>query len=86
VLLAVGWTLVARSIGPVPVFRLSWRIFIAGAVMGAALLPFRGVGGPAVLAVILGGMVVYGVALILVRAFDAEEIAIARRAWPGRKA
>ena len=84
VLLVVGWAFVAREIGRVPVFRLSWRIALAGAVMGAALLPFRSAHGLEVLGAILVGVLVYGVALVLVRAFDAEEIAIARRALPSR--
>jgi len=84
VLLVVGWAFVAREIGRVPVFRLSWRITLAGAVMGAALLPFRSAHGLEVLGAILVGVLVYGVALVLVRAFDAEEIAIARRALPSR--
>ncbi len=84
VLLVVGWAFVAREIGRVPIFRLSWRILIAGALMGAALLPFRSAHGLGVLGAILVGVLVYGVALVLVRAFDAEEIAIARRALPAR--
>src|SRR5438270_296277 len=81
VLLVVGWAFVAREIGRVPVFRLSWRIALAGAVMGAALLPFRSAHGLEVLGAILVGVLVYGVALVLVRAFDTEVIVHGYEEW-----
>lgn len=69
----LGWALVARHLGPVPVHRLSWRVLLAGLVMGAAIWPVRGVTGPPTLAVIAGGALVYGVALLLLGALDREE-------------
>jgi len=68
-------------LGPVPVFRLSWRIFLAGLTMGVVLyLIFRDAHGWPVLLAILVGMVVYGGGLLLFRALEPEELALARRA------
>src|ERR1700694_5808412 len=39
-LLVTGWLMVRRVLGPVPVFRLSWRIFLAGLTMGVVLYLF----------------------------------------------
>ncbi len=80
VLFAAAWWLTARHLAAVPVLRLSWRIGVAGLLMGAALLPFRGVTGPAVVGVVAGGALVYAAALFLVRALDSGEIEMARRA------
>ncbi|MDQ6772337.1 MAG: flippase [Candidatus Dormibacteraeota bacterium] len=73
VLFAAGWVLVARHLGPVPVHRLSWRVILAGLVMGAALWPVQHVTGPAALAVVGGGALVYGLALLILGAVDREE-------------
>ncbi|HVC99973.1 MAG TPA: flippase [Candidatus Dormibacteraeota bacterium] len=79
-LLVVGWLMVRRVLGVVPIGRLSWRILLAGAVMGAVLYPFRATHGWPVLLAILVGMVVYGAGLLLFRAVEPEEFALARRA------
>ena len=79
-LLVTGWVMVRRVLGPVPVARLSWRIFLAGLLMGAALYFFRSAHGWQVLLAILVGMVVYGGGLVLFRALEPDEIALARRA------
>ncbi|HEY8681336.1 MAG TPA: flippase [Candidatus Dormibacteraeota bacterium] len=80
-LLITGWLMVRRVLGPVPVFRLSWRIFLAGLTMGVVLyLIFRDAHGWPVLLAILVGMVVYGGGLLLFRALEPEELALARRA------
>ena len=79
-LLITGWLMVRRILAPVPVVRLSWRILAAGLLMGAVLLPFHALHGWPVLLAILGGVVVYGAGLLLLRAFEPDEIALARRA------
>jgi O-antigen/teichoic acid export membrane protein len=79
-LTAFGWVLTARYLTRVPLLSLSWRILLAGLVMGAALYPFMGVHGPMTILVVLGGAVIYGLALLLLGAFDQDELRIARRA------
>jgi O-antigen/teichoic acid export membrane protein len=86
-LLTTGWLLVRRVLGTVPILRLSWRIVAAGLLMGAVLwVFFRGANGWSVAVAILVGMLVYGAGLLLFRAVDAEEFALARRALLGRRA
>jgi len=80
VLAISGWILVARHVGHVPVPALSWRILVAALIMGAAVYPLSGFGGVAVLIPIAAGAVVYGVAVLLLRAVTTDEIAWARRA------
>jgi hypothetical protein len=63
----------------VPVWRPSWKILIAGSVMGLALYPLRGRYGLWVLAAIAAGALVYAAAIWLLRAVDEEEVALARR-------
>jgi hypothetical protein len=75
-----GWTLVARHVGRVPVLSLSWRVVLAGLVMGAVVYPLSGFSGFEVLIPIAAGAIVYGVAVLLLRAITREEIAWARRA------
>jgi O-antigen/teichoic acid export membrane protein len=79
-LLVTGWLLVRRVLAPVPVFRLAWRILLAGLLMGAVLYFFRSAHGWQVLLAILVGMVVYGGGLLLFRALEPQELALARRA------
>lgn len=80
VLGVVGWTLTTRHIGKVPVVALSWRIVLAGLIMGVAISPMRGLGGAKVAIPIAAGVVVYAVAVLLLRAVTKNEIAWARRA------
>ncbi len=80
VLGAAGWTLTARHIGRVPVWRLSWRVVLAGLVMGVAVFPLRDLGGVAVAIPVVAGVAVYGVAAVLLRGLTKEEINWARRA------
>ena len=75
-----GWILTARYVGRVPVLTLSWRVLLAGLVMAAAIFPLRDLHGAEVLIPIFAGAVVYGVAVLLLRALSGEEIAWARRA------
>jgi O-antigen/teichoic acid export membrane protein len=75
-----GWTLTARHIGRVPVLSLSWRVVLAGMVMGAAIIPLRDVGGVAIAIPIVLGVAVYAAAVLLLRALTRDEIGWARRA------
>ena len=85
VLRVTGWLMVRRVLAPVPVLRLSWRLLLAGLLMGAALYLFRTAHGWSVLLAILVGMVVYGGGLLLFRAVEPEETDMARRALLGRR-
>jgi O-antigen/teichoic acid export membrane protein len=76
-----GWQLTARHLTRVPIFSLSWRVVLAGLAMGGALFPLRDVHGPLVVGTVALGAIVYGTALLLLGTFDAEEIAMARRAF-----
>jgi O-antigen/teichoic acid export membrane protein len=80
VLGVVAWTLTARHIGRVPVVQLSWRVVLAGLVMGAAVFPLRDLGGVALAIPILVGVAVYGAAVLLLQGVTREEIDWARRA------
>jgi O-antigen/teichoic acid export membrane protein len=80
VLGVVAWTLTARHVGRVPVVRLSWRVLVAGLVMGVAIFPLRDVGGVALAIPIVLGVAVYSGAVVLLRGLTMDEIAWARRA------
>ena len=80
VLGAVGWVLVKRHVGQVAVFQQSWRVLLAGLVMGAAVYPLRDFGGVRIAIPIALGVVVYGVAILLLRAVSKDEISWARKA------
>jgi O-antigen/teichoic acid export membrane protein len=76
----VAWMLTARHIGRVPVVRLSWRVVLAGLIMGVAVFPLRDMGGLAIAIPIVVGVVVYAVGVLLLRALTKDEIDWARRA------
>ncbi|HKC20620.1 MAG TPA: flippase, partial [Candidatus Dormibacteraeota bacterium] len=80
VLGVAGWILTARYVGRVPVAGLSWRVVLAGLVMAAAIFPLRDLHGIEILVPIVAGAIVYGVAVLLLRALSGDEIAWARRA------
>jgi O-antigen/teichoic acid export membrane protein len=80
VLGVAGWVLTARYIGRVPVLKLSWRVVLAGLVMGAAVFPFRDMGGLSIAIPIVVGVAVYGAAVVLLRGLTMDEIGWARRA------
>jgi len=80
VLAIAAWTLTARHVGRVPVVSLSWRVVLAGLVMGAAIYPMSGLGGIEVAIPIAAGAIVYGIAVLLLRAVTKDEITWARRA------
>jgi ABC-type spermidine/putrescine transport system permease subunit II len=63
-----------------PVWRLSWRVVLAGLVMAASVFPLRDMGGVAMAIPIAVGVVVYGVAVLLLRGVTRDEIGWARRA------
>lgn len=75
-----GWILTARYVGHVPVFALSWRVIVAGLIMGAAIYPLSTLHGYEVLIPVAAGAVIYAVAVLLLRAIDGDEIRWARRA------
>jgi O-antigen/teichoic acid export membrane protein len=80
VLGVAGWVLTARYVGRVAVLRLSWRVLLAGLVMGAAVFPLRDQHGVALAIPIVVGVIVYGVAVLLLRGLTRDEIGWARRA------
>ncbi|HKW06915.1 MAG TPA: flippase [Candidatus Dormibacteraeota bacterium] len=75
-----GWILTARHVGRVQVIGVSWRVILAGLVMGVAIYPLASLHGYAVIIPIAVGVIVYGVAILLLRALSRDEIAWARRA------
>ena len=75
-----GWILTARYVGRLPVVTLSWRVVLAGLVMGVAIYPLRSFHGFEVAIPIAAGAAVYAVAVLLLRAVTVDEIAWARRA------
>jgi O-antigen/teichoic acid export membrane protein len=76
----VAWILTARHVGRVPVLALSWRVILAGLIMGVAIYPLSAVHGYEVAIPIAAGAVIYAVAVLILRALNGEEIAWARRA------
>ena len=79
-LLAFCWYLTGRHLSRVPLLSLSWRILLAGLVMGAALYPLMHVTGLMVVVAIAAGALVYGLALLLMGGLDSDEIQLVRRA------
>lgn len=77
---AAAWTLTARHIGRVPVLSLSWRVILAGLVMGVVIWPLRGLTGLWIALPIGAGVAVYLAAVLLLRALSGDEIGWARRA------
>jgi O-antigen/teichoic acid export membrane protein len=75
-----GWLLTARYVGRVPVISLSWRVVLAGLVMGIAIYPLSGLEGFMVIVPIVAGAAVYVVAVLLLRAVSTQEVSWARRA------
>jgi hypothetical protein len=73
----LGWWFVQRNHPELrlPVIGLSWRIFLAGAVMGVVLYPLSRF--PIFLSLPAGGLV-YLAAIYLIRAIDPEEWRLAR--------
>ena len=80
VLGVAGWILTARHVGHVPVLALSWRVIVAGLIMGAAIYPLSTLHGYEVLIPVFAGAIIYGVGVLLLRGVDADEIRWARRA------
>ena len=80
VLGVVAWVLTTRHVGRVPVVSLSWRIVLAGLVMGVAIYPLSGLDGLKVAIPIAAGVAIYVASVLLLRALSGDEIAWARRA------
>jgi O-antigen/teichoic acid export membrane protein len=76
----VGWWFVARR-HRLPWMRVSWRILLAGLVMGLALLPLA---QRSILLAVPAGLVVYVGALWLLRAIDREELLLLRKGFGSR--
>jgi O-antigen/teichoic acid export membrane protein len=77
-LCGAGFFLLRRHLLTLRIPRLSWRILLAGLIMGAGVFPFRDFTGWLVLPVIVGAAVVYGLALLLLRAVDRDEWRLVR--------
>jgi len=77
---AAGWVLTARYLGQVPVFALSWKVVLAGLVMGAAVYPLRDLQGFGLVGAVGLGAAVYAIAVVLLRAVERGEIDLARQA------
>ena len=80
VLGVAGWILTARYVGRVPVVAVSWRVVLAGLLMGAAIFPLRQLQGVEVAIPIVAGAAIYAAAVVLLRALNGDEIRWARRA------
>jgi O-antigen/teichoic acid export membrane protein len=82
-LCGAGWWFVQRTRPELrlPVLALGWRILLAGALMGAVLYPLRAfsifLSAPA-------GLIVYLVAIYLLRAIDPEEWRLAKEGLVSR--
>jgi O-antigen/teichoic acid export membrane protein len=76
-LCAFGWWFVQRQHPELrlPWLRLSWRVLLAGAIMGVVLYVLA---GRSILISVPAGSVVYLVAIVLLRAVDADEWRLAR--------
>jgi O-antigen/teichoic acid export membrane protein len=72
-LTVITYVMVARELGRTPVVRLSWRIILAGLVMGVVIYPFHQVTGLRAVAVIMGGALIFAAAMFLLGAVDREE-------------
>lgn len=81
-LAVAGWVLTARHVGRVNVVAQSWRVVLAGLVMGVAIYPLHDVRGFYVAIPVVAGAVVYVAAVLLLRALTGDEIRWARRALP----
>ncbi len=64
-----------------PVIRLTWRILLAGAIMGAVLVPLRSL---SIFITVPAGFVVYLVAVIMLRAIEKEEYELAEESLLSR--
>jgi O-antigen/teichoic acid export membrane protein len=64
-----------------PVVRLTWRIILAGAIMGAVLLPLRSF---SIFVTIPAGFVIYLVAVVVLRAVEREEYEMAEESLLSR--
>ena len=79
-LCVVGWWCLRREGVSLRLWHLSWRIFVAGGVMAAFLIPFMHVHGAAALGVMAAGAAVYAIAILALRTADADEWSLIRRA------
>lgn len=82
-LCAFGWWFVAlkRPELRLPVIRVTWRIVLAGLIMGAVLFPVRSV---SIFITIPAGFIVYLVAVIVLRGIDRDEYEMAEESLLSR--
>ncbi len=76
----VAWVLTARHVGRVAVLSQSWRVVLAGLIMGLAIYPLHDVHGFYVVIPVIAGAAVYAAAVLLLRGLTGDEIRWARRA------
>jgi len=72
-LVAIGWAVLRAQVGTLRVFRLTWRIIPAGAVMGAFIFAVHPQGRVPLLLVTLAAAAIYVLCLVLFRALDDED-------------
>jgi O-antigen/teichoic acid export membrane protein len=75
----VGWWFVGRQ-HKLPWLRVTWRVLLAGLVMGAVLLPLA---SRSILIAVPAGVLVYAVMLVVLRAIDREEVGLVLRGLRG---
>ena len=79
----ISWFLLARYGQRLPVWRIGWRVVVAGLLMAAVMLPFRAAGVAGFALALAAGAAVYGLALACLRVVDDEERRILRGALRG---
>ncbi|MHB8718817.1 MAG: flippase [Candidatus Dormibacteria bacterium] len=79
-LVGVGWAVLRRLVGRLRVIGAGWRVYAAGLVMGAVVWWVNPSGPVATVAVVVLGAAVYGAALVLLGALDADDRSAIRHA------
>ncbi len=79
-LMVLGWAVLARSFHRLPVVGLTWKLILAGGIMGSVVWVLRPpVGaGTLLLGVILLAAVLYAGLLLLFRVFDEDDLHLMR--------
>jgi O-antigen/teichoic acid export membrane protein len=76
----LGFWFTTRHLGPLGLWATSWRVVVAGLIMGVALYPLRDVHGVAVAGAMTLGLCIYAGSALALRAITAEEVAMLRTA------
>ncbi len=82
ILMIPFWYCVRRNLPPIPVVHLAWRPVVASAIMGLEVWALRDWSLP--VAVLLAPLI-YAAALLALRSFDQEELALLAGALPWRR-